>query len=176
MRPLVDSVPRHLGAAAPRLLSRAGVGLKSVHFREIVETGPDLGFFEVHAENYMVEGGLFHHCLSRIRESYPLSVRGVGLSIGAQEIHLAGFAEQQDGHGDPLLIDSHSSAVAQTVWDLYAFTLGLTGAVATLIERDNDIPALPVLVAEAAAAEQRLRALPAATGDGLAVTGVEVVA
>ena len=143
MRPLPDSVPRRLGAAAPRLPLRAGVGLNSAHFREIVETRPDLGFFEVHAENCMVEGGPFHHYLSRIRESYPLSVQGVGLSIGAREIHLAGFAEQQDGHGDPLLVDSHGSAVAQTAWDLYAITLGLTVAVATLIERDNDVPALP---------------------------------
>ena len=36
---------------------RAGVGLKAEHYREIVETRPDIGFFEVHAENYMGAGG-----------------------------------------------------------------------------------------------------------------------
>ncbi len=275
-----------------RLPERAGVGLKTAHIQEILETKPDIGFFEVHAENYMVEGGPFHHYLTRIRERYALSVHGVGLSIGADapldrahldrlaallaryqpesfsehlawsthgdaylndllpipytaatlqrvcehvdqvqsrlkrrmllenpatyvefaestldeaaflgevqrrtgcgllldvnnvyvcsvnhqrdartyirslplaqvgEIHLAGFAEQFDGLGDTLLIDSHGSPVAQAVWDLYAFTLGLTGPVATLIERDNDVPAWPVLFAEAGMAERQLRALP----------------
>jgi uncharacterized protein (UPF0276 family) len=274
---------------------RAGVGLKSVHFREILETEPDIGFFEVHAENYMVAGGPFHHYLTRIRERHALSVHGVALSIGADapldrghldalaallaryqprffsehlawsthdgaflndllplpytsatlrrvcehidqtqshlkrrmllenpatyvefaastmdeatflsevvrrtgcgllldvnnvhvcsvnhrrdarayirslplaevgEIHLAGFAEQLDSLGDPLLIDSHGSPVAQAVWELYDFTLGLTGPVPTLIERDNDVPPWPVLLAEARLAQQHLRALSAAS-------------
>lgn len=277
---------------APKgLPERAGVGLKSAHIQEILDTEPDIGFFEVHAENYMVEGGPFHHYLTRIRERYALSVHGVGLSIGADapldrahldrlaalldryqpesfsehlawsthgdaylndllpipytsatlqrvcdhvdqvqsrlkrrmllenpatyvefvestmdeaaflsevlrrtgcgllldvnnvhvcsvnhqrdarayirslplaqvgEIHLAGFAEQQDGLGDSLLIDSHGSPVAQAVWDLYAFTLDLVGPMATLIERDNDVPSWPVLFAEAGMAERQLRAL-----------------
>ena len=65
------------------LPSRAGLGLKPEHFRDILESGPDIGFFEVHAENYMVPGGPMHHYLGRIREHYPLSLHGVGLSIGA---------------------------------------------------------------------------------------------
>lgn len=66
------------------LPSRGGVGLKPEHFQEILESSPDLGFFEIHAENYMVDGGPFHHYLSRIRERYPLSIHGVGLSIGGE--------------------------------------------------------------------------------------------
>lgn len=62
---------------------RAGVGLKAEHYREIVETRPDIGFFEVHAENYMGAGGPPHRYLNAIRERYPLSLHGVGLSIGA---------------------------------------------------------------------------------------------
>ena len=69
------------------------------------------------------------------------------------EIHLAGFAQDIDDAGDPLLIDSHGSPVAQVVWDLYRYTLGLTGPVATLIERDNDIPAFAIIAAEARQAE-----------------------
>ena len=61
-----------------------GLGLKSEHFRDVLETKPDIGFFEVHAENYMVAGGPFHHYLGLIREHYPLSLHGVGLSIGTQ--------------------------------------------------------------------------------------------
>lgn len=67
-------------AAAP---ARAGVGLKPVHYRTILETRPDIGFFEVHAENYMGAGGPPHRYLSAIRERYALTLHGVGLSIGA---------------------------------------------------------------------------------------------
>lgn len=278
-------------APAHTLPARAGVGLKPEHFQDILATQPDIGFFEVHAENYMVPGGPFHHYLTRIRERYPLSIHGVGLSIGGDapldidhlnalavllnryqpesfsehlawsthndvflndllplpyntatlqrvcdhidqvqahlgrrmllenpatyiefvastwneatflsevvrrtgcgllldvnnvyvssvnhqrdakatiralplaqvgEIHLAGFAEQVDGNGGRLLIDSHGSPVVQAAWDLYAFTLGLTGPIATLLERDNDIPTLPVLLAEANLADRQLCAV-----------------
>lgn len=275
--------PTLLGATA---LPRAGgVGLKPEHFRTILETRPAIGFFEIHAENYMVAGGPFHHYLERIRADYPLSIHGVGLSIGGEgpldeahldrlanlldryqpesfsehlawsshggtffndllpvpytpvslqhvcdhidrvqerlqrrmllenpatyveftastmteaefigeivkrtgcgllldvnnahvactnhgrdpytylralplaavgEIHLAGFAEDCDAAGAPLLIDSHGSPVAEGVWALYGFAISLTGPQPTLIERDHDIPALPVLAAEAQQAE-----------------------
>jgi uncharacterized protein len=62
---------------------RAGVGLKPKHYRDILEGAPDIGFFEVHAENYMGAGGPPHRYLTAIRERYPLSLHGVGLSIGA---------------------------------------------------------------------------------------------
>ncbi len=71
------------GTRADALPAHAGVGLKPAHFQEILATQPDVGFFEVHAENYMVPGGPFHHYLTRIRERYALSVHGVALSIGA---------------------------------------------------------------------------------------------
>jgi hypothetical protein len=277
------------GGAAPAapatLPARGGVGLKPEHFRHILDTRPDIGFFEVHAENYMVAGGPFHHHLERIRADTPLSIHGVGLSIGGEdpldethldrlavllaryrpesfsehlawsshggaffndllpapwhagtlarvcahidrvqerlgrrmllenpatyvefeastmaetdfiaevvgrtgcgllldvnnayvacvnhgrdaraylralplaavgEIHLAGHAQDADAAGAPLLIDSHGAPVAQAVWDLYAYAISLTGPQPTLIERDNDIPAFPVLAAEARAAE-----------------------
>lgn len=63
--------------------ARGGVGLKAEHYQQIVETTPDVGFFEVHAENYMGAGGPPHRYLTSIRERYPLSLHGVGLSIGA---------------------------------------------------------------------------------------------
>jgi uncharacterized protein (UPF0276 family) len=66
-----------------RVPARAGVGLKAEHYRTIIDTAPDMGFFEVHAENYMGPGGPPHRYLSAIRERYPLSLHGVGLSIGA---------------------------------------------------------------------------------------------
>jgi uncharacterized protein len=65
--------------------ARAGVGLKPAHYRTIIEERPDVGFFEVHAENYMGAGGPPHRFLEVIRADYPLSVHGVGLSIGSSE-------------------------------------------------------------------------------------------
>ncbi|MEM7025404.1 MAG: DUF692 domain-containing protein, partial [Pseudomonadota bacterium] len=63
--------------------AKAGVGLKAQHYHDILGGSPEIGWFEIHAENYMGEGGPPHHYLERIRETYPLSLHGVGLSIGA---------------------------------------------------------------------------------------------
>ncbi len=59
-----------------------GTGLRHEHAGEIFGGARRVDFFEIHAENYMGEGGPPHHLLRRIRETYPLSVHGVGLSIG----------------------------------------------------------------------------------------------
>jgi hypothetical protein len=59
-----------------------GAGLKPEHGDDIL-TGPRrVDFFEIHAENYMGAGGPPHHFLQRISADYPLSIHGVGLSIG----------------------------------------------------------------------------------------------
>ncbi len=277
-----------------RLPLRCGIGLKACHLRQVIEERPDAGFFEVHAENFMVPGGPLHYWLGRIREHYPLSVHGVALSIGADadldqdhleqlaalldryqpqsfsehlawsthdgvylndllplpydrrclqrvcdhvdqvqarlrrrmllenpatyvsfasstmgegefirevvrrtgcgllldvnnvfvsaanhgrdagaalqnlpldavgEIHLAGFASQTDAAGAPLLIDNHGAPVAPQVWELYRAALESTGPVATLLERDNDVPPLALLLAEARQADRLLRDAAAA--------------
>lgn len=89
MNTLVPAVAPIQGAprifARPGLPSRAGIGLKPEHFPHIIDNWPDVGFFEIHAENYMVGGGPLHHYLTRIRERYPLSLHGVGLSIGGED-------------------------------------------------------------------------------------------
>lgn len=285
MNPAHVPVPSGIARGLP---AAGGIGLKPEHFREILDTQPELGFFEIHAENYMVAGGPFHHYLGRIRERHALSIHGVGLSIGGAEpldeahldrlaalleryqpesfsehlawsshggaflndllplpyhaatldrvcahigrvqerlqrrmllenpasyvefaastmtetefiaevvrrtgcgllldvnnvyvacvnhhrdprayiralplpavgqIHLAGFACDVDAAGAPLLIDSHGAPVAQAVWELYNFALDRLGPMPTLIERDNDIPALPVLLAEACRAQRMM--------------------
>ena len=284
----LSSLPTVSPAQAPGLPLRAGLGLKHEHFIEVLETAPDIGFFEVHAENYMVAGGPFHHYLGLIRERYPLSLHGVGLSIGGEnpldpehlarlarlieryqpqsfsehlawsshgpvflndllplaydiatlkrvcdhidqvqntlkrplllenpstylqfqrstldetdfisetlrrtgcgllldvnnvyvscinhqrdplayidalplhavgEIHLAGFAEDSDSLGERLLIDDHGAPIDNAVWRLYEQVLARTGPVATLIERDNQVPAFGVLLAEAHQAQRYL--------------------
>ena len=69
---------------AQHLPSRAGLGLKPQHYDEILSDRPDIGFFEVHAENYMGAGGPPHRYLEAIHDRYPLSLHGVGLSIGGE--------------------------------------------------------------------------------------------
>jgi uncharacterized protein (UPF0276 family) len=284
----LHTVHSHTQALASELPPRAGLGLKTEHFGAVLDTRPDIGFFEIHAENYMVAGGPFHHYLGLIREQYPLSLHGVGLSIGGEgplnsehlarlahlieryqpqsfsehlawsshgpvflndllplaydsptlqrvcehidqvqqhlkrpmllenpatylqfqrssmeetsfisevirrtgcgllldvnnvyvscinhqhdplayldalplhavgEIHLAGFAEDTDSLGDRLLIDDHGAPIDNAVWALYTRVLERVGPVATLIERDNQVPAFSMLHAEARQADELL--------------------
>jgi uncharacterized protein (UPF0276 family) len=68
-----------------------------------------------------------------------------------QEIHLAGF----DRAGDTL-VDTHGAPVCEAVWRLYAFALDAIGPRPTLIEWDNELPALGLLLDEARRAEHFL--------------------
>jgi len=72
-------------------------------------------------------------------------------SVG--EIHLAGYNAQGS-----LVIDDHGSRVHAPVWKVFEHTLRRLGPRPTLVEWDTDLPAPAVLLAEAAAAEQRLQA------------------
>ncbi|MEX1154112.1 DUF692 domain-containing protein [Parvibaculum sp.] len=74
--------PAPMRAMSP-VPAAAGIGLKPQHYLEILENLPALGWFEVHAENYMGAGGPPHRYLTAIREHYPLSLHGVGLSLGS---------------------------------------------------------------------------------------------
>ncbi|MBB1248326.1 DUF692 family multinuclear iron-containing protein [Rhizobium sp. G21] len=67
------------------LPARPGVGFKPEHFSEIDREPQPLGFFEVHAENYMGAGGPPHARLAKLRQDYALSIHGVGLSIGGAQ-------------------------------------------------------------------------------------------
>jgi uncharacterized protein (UPF0276 family) len=273
-------------AGRPALPARAGIGLRAPHVAEVLATHPSAGWFEVHPENYM-GGGPAVRALDQIRGRYPLSLHGVGLSLGSArgldprhlerlrhlverldpvlvsehlawsvagghyvnhllplpltdeslalvsdhvdlaqerlgrrilvenpasylafrdspipepeflaalarrtgcgllcdvnnvyvsthnlggdpvayldalppeavaEIHLAGHA-RNDADGRTILIDDHGSRVAGPVWVLYGHALRRFGAVPTLIEWDTDVPALSVLLGEAAAADRVL--------------------
>lgn len=258
-----------------------GLGLRREHYETILSTQPDLDWFEILTENYLVDGGKPLHYLDRIRELYPLAMHGVSLSIGgsdaldfdylqrvknlAQRIDplwisdhlcwtgvdgvnmhdllplpyteaalqhviervqrvqdflgrqlllenvssyiaytassmsewefLRAVAERADclllldinnvyvssvnhefdaltylrhlpvgrvcqfhlaGHTDrgDYLIDTHDQPIIQPVWDLYAEAVALFGPVATMIERDDNIPDLEVLLDELAIARK----------------------
>jgi len=65
--------------------ARAGIGLRGEHALEILQALPSLGFLEVHSENYFDEGGASVALLERLRAHYPLSMHGVGLSLGSTD-------------------------------------------------------------------------------------------
>lgn len=269
-----------------------GAGLKHEHAEDIFSSARRVDFFEIHAENYMGAGGPPHHLLHRIRDDYPLSIHGVGLSIGGTppldrehlrrlrrlidlyrpalfsehlawsthegiflndllplpyneislthvcahvnevqdalgmqmllenpstyvafgastmteieflravakrtgcrllldvnnvhvsavnhgfdakayidtfpvelvgECHLAGFAEDRDSEGAPLLIDDHGRQVSEAVWDLYSRLLARSCLAPTLIEWDNNVPPFAILADEVDRARALLAAQP----------------
>lgn len=76
---MLDTSPR-----APTLPLAPGVGYKSQHFTDLCENPGPVRWIEVHAENYMGDGGRPHAQLRALREKFELSVHGVGLSIGGE--------------------------------------------------------------------------------------------
>ena len=82
-----------------RVRTRAGIGLRSPHVAEVIATRPAVAFLEIHAENYM-GGGPALAALERLRRDYPLSLHGVGLSLGGADAldarHLARFKRLVD--------------------------------------------------------------------------------
>jgi uncharacterized protein (UPF0276 family) len=270
-----------IGSPVP---AKAGIGLRAQHHLTVLSDSPAAAWFEAHTENYFADGGAHVEALTRIRANYPLSLHGVGLSLGSadpldalhlervrravnrfepalvsehlswssiggrfandllplpytdealrhvsariaqaqdflgrrilienvssylqfecsrmpewefvagiaaesgcgilldlnniyvgarnfgfeaqryldaidpgavQEIHLAGHSAVAF-EGQELLIDTHGTPVCDAVWSLYRTALRRFGDVPTLIEWDTDIPALEVLMAEAAKAD-----------------------
>jgi len=62
-----------------------GIGLRPEHFVEFTQTRPSVDFIEAHSENYFGRGGKPLHYLAQARRDYPLSLHGVGLSIGSTD-------------------------------------------------------------------------------------------
>jgi hypothetical protein len=68
-----------------RLPAAAGIGLRSPHVGEVLAQRPRVPFFEVHSENYYLDGGPALAALGRIRADYPLSLHGVGMSLASSD-------------------------------------------------------------------------------------------
>ena len=93
----------------PITSGREGIGLRSRHVSEIAATRPEIGFLEVHAENYMAETPAMDRLLE-LRRDYPVSVHGVAVSLGSAEeldrSHLARFKALID-RVEPALVSEH---------------------------------------------------------------------
>jgi uncharacterized protein (UPF0276 family) len=90
----------------------AGIGLRAQHHLDVLAEAPRVGWFEAHAENYFADGGARIACLERIRAQFPLSLHGVGASLGGTDPldseHLAKL-ERAVRRFQPMLISEHLS-------------------------------------------------------------------
>ncbi len=90
----------------------AGVGLRHAHYGNFLNGGPAVAWLEVHSENYLCPGGPRLATLEAIRQYYPLSCHGVGLSLGSAEGldagHLARLRSLVDRF-EPGLVSEHVS-------------------------------------------------------------------
>ena len=98
-----------MSLGAPAAL-RTGIGLRAIHHSQIVARGPAVGWLEAHSENYFARGGALPRVLGAIRERYPLSLHGVGLSIGSTDpldrAHLAEIGRLVRDF-EPMLVSEH---------------------------------------------------------------------
>ena len=97
-------------AAQDTLLPAAGIGLRHPHYREMLARRPQLAFLEVHSENYFGAGGPPHHYLEQLRPDYPLSLHGVGLSLGSTDDLDTGYLQKLKAliaRYQPTLVSDH---------------------------------------------------------------------
>ena len=96
--------------SADPLLARAGIGLRTPHYREILDTRPAVGWLEVHSENFFSLSGQPLAFLERFRRDYAISLHGVGLSLGSTDplsaAHLAKLKTLAE-RIDPWMVSEH---------------------------------------------------------------------
>ncbi len=75
----------HAAINSEPIPATAGIGLRGPYHGEIINRRPPIAWLEAHSENYFAEDGIASSALERIRPNYPLSLHGVGLSIGSTD-------------------------------------------------------------------------------------------
>lgn len=89
---------------------QAGIGLRPPHFKRVLDEHPCIPWFEVHSENFFCAGGELPTTLERVRREYPVSLHGVGLSLGSSEqLHVTHLAQlkQLMERIQPALVSEH---------------------------------------------------------------------
>jgi uncharacterized protein (UPF0276 family) len=98
--------------AQPGETLRAGIGLRAIHHDEVIARGPTVGWLEAHSENYFGRGSAPRRVLAEIRRRYPLSLHGVGLSMGSTDpldtVHL-GEIVRLTRELEPMFVSEHLS-------------------------------------------------------------------
>jgi uncharacterized protein (UPF0276 family) len=94
------------------LVLGVGIGLRAAHYPEFLHGSPAVDWLEVHSENYFGDGGYDLHVLEHVRKDYPLSLHGVGLSLGSADglrhDHLSKLKRLVD-RIQPVLVSEHLS-------------------------------------------------------------------
>lgn len=89
-----------------------GIGWRQPHYAAVLTEHPALGFLEVHSENFFADGGAALSLLEQGRELYPISLHGVGLSLGSasglDDWHLARLAALVE-QIEPVRVSDHAS-------------------------------------------------------------------
>lgn len=95
---------------------RAGIGLRAIHHQEVLARSPAVGWFEAHSENYFSRAGTLsgspRAVLAKVRSNYPVSLHGVGLSIGSTDAldeHHLGEIARLVREIEPMLVSEHLS-------------------------------------------------------------------
>ncbi len=134
--------------------ARAGIGLRAPHYREVLSTRPAVGWLEVHSENFFGDGGQPLHYLEQVRAHYPLSLHGVGLSLGSTDElnreHL-GKLKRLAEHIEPALVSEHlcwSSAGGRYLNDLLPlpYTEEALAVVSAHLRQAQDFLNRPILI------------------------------
>ncbi|HAT9084924.1 TPA: DUF692 family protein [Legionella pneumophila subsp. pneumophila] len=89
-----------------------GIGLRAPHYYQVLQEKPKIDWLEVHTENFMMHGGPMLELLGDIRELYPISFHGVGLSLGSAQgickVHLKRI-KTLINRFEPILVSDHLS-------------------------------------------------------------------
>jgi len=134
-----------------------GIGWRHPHYGELLETRPAVGFLEVHSENFFAEGGAALEVLRQGRAHYPVSLHGVGLSLGSaaglDEWHLDRLQRLVD-HIEPVRVSDHACFARGT---LGAAGGGQTVHASDLLPVSFSKPALDVMCANVQRVQDRLK-------------------
>jgi len=104
---------RHISSEIPELAkTSSGIGLREIHYEDVLAQKPAVGFLEAHSENFFRIGGVPFQYLMKCRELYSVSLHGVGLSLGSadgvRDAHLAKL-KTLVGHIEPAQVSEHIS-------------------------------------------------------------------
>ncbi len=131
-----------------------GLGLRTTHYEEILESQPRVDWFEALSENYMVRGGKPLYYLERIRADYPVVLHGVSLSIGSTDPldleYLRALKTLAD-RIEPAWVSDHlcwTGMARQNIHDLLPlpYTPEAVDHVASRIARVQDFLQRPILI------------------------------
>lgn len=103
---------RDIARCAQPVPARAGIGLRAAHHAEFLASRPAVPWVEVHSENFFGDGGRQLEVLRAVRRDYPVSLHGVGLSLGStdplDDAHLRRLARLV-ADIEPALVSEHVS-------------------------------------------------------------------